>query len=537
MGIPFSCTCGKRLQAKDQYGGRRLKCPKCGIVLTIPKLAAGRSAVPAKAPARTRSAATETLALPAKTAPARLPTADFVRFVCSCGRRMKARSDDAGSRIDCPTCGRELTIPTKDSDVPPEPRFGPIPVTAPATTRQVTAPATSRQKQPPATSTHLPGPPTSRGLQHSAPAYSTANGLFTQSVTPWRDDDLRRVSGTGPKEKPVRRPWRPIILVLLLAAVFAGFWFVPTPPSKAAAGAEQRYSDLELVPASASSVLTMRVARFADEATSKKSLLFKFGDNVTKPVNWSNKNLDRITVVVTSAAGAPKKDGKKGGKGPQPPAPDQVVYIIRTVQPYDQADVKLRMLVDKRTPERFGKRLIFVDETENKVLLFVDANVFVLGTVQSIKDLQQAQSVKDSKDHPLKAALAAAPQHDFVIGLNLGAMPPNLRPYHNAVIWADETHEHNVPNITSHMDFVLDEAKQAEGIKEFVDALGKAAKHSLTGTTMSVDLEASADEANQAWNELRLFLFSKFDLHPTPWIRQPETPKDKKGPPPKGKKG
>lgn len=36
MAIVFSCTCGKNLQAKDEFAGRRIRCPKCQTILTIP---------------------------------------------------------------------------------------------------------------------------------------------------------------------------------------------------------------------------------------------------------------------------------------------------------------------------------------------------------------------------------------------------------------------------------------------------------------------------------------------------------------------
>src|SRR5262245_49226401 len=36
MAIRFACACGKKLQAPDDFGGRRMKCPKCQTVLTIP---------------------------------------------------------------------------------------------------------------------------------------------------------------------------------------------------------------------------------------------------------------------------------------------------------------------------------------------------------------------------------------------------------------------------------------------------------------------------------------------------------------------
>src|SRR5262245_45363252 len=36
MAISFSCACGKQLRAREQFAGRRMKCPDCQKVLTIP---------------------------------------------------------------------------------------------------------------------------------------------------------------------------------------------------------------------------------------------------------------------------------------------------------------------------------------------------------------------------------------------------------------------------------------------------------------------------------------------------------------------
>lgn len=36
MPIITSCACGKTLRAKDEFAGKRLKCPACGQVITIP---------------------------------------------------------------------------------------------------------------------------------------------------------------------------------------------------------------------------------------------------------------------------------------------------------------------------------------------------------------------------------------------------------------------------------------------------------------------------------------------------------------------
>ncbi len=40
MAITFSCECGKQMTAKDEFAGRKIKCPKCGKVVRIPAQAA-----------------------------------------------------------------------------------------------------------------------------------------------------------------------------------------------------------------------------------------------------------------------------------------------------------------------------------------------------------------------------------------------------------------------------------------------------------------------------------------------------------------
>jgi len=39
MTIAFSCACGKAMKAKADYAGRKVKCPQCGNVTTIPQTA------------------------------------------------------------------------------------------------------------------------------------------------------------------------------------------------------------------------------------------------------------------------------------------------------------------------------------------------------------------------------------------------------------------------------------------------------------------------------------------------------------------
>lgn len=62
MSIAFSCTsCAKKLQAPDEFAGRRMKCKGCGEVSTVPGkkavAVAAKGAAKAKAPAPKKSAA------------------------------------------------------------------------------------------------------------------------------------------------------------------------------------------------------------------------------------------------------------------------------------------------------------------------------------------------------------------------------------------------------------------------------------------------------------------------------------------------
>ena len=48
MPIVIACQCGKKLQAKDELAGKRVKCPQCGQPLTVP--------APGDMPTRSRKA-------------------------------------------------------------------------------------------------------------------------------------------------------------------------------------------------------------------------------------------------------------------------------------------------------------------------------------------------------------------------------------------------------------------------------------------------------------------------------------------------
>jgi hypothetical protein len=56
MAIDFECPCGKKLKSKDEYAGKRTKCPLCGAGLLVPQPAALVAAAAAAAVNRAANA-------------------------------------------------------------------------------------------------------------------------------------------------------------------------------------------------------------------------------------------------------------------------------------------------------------------------------------------------------------------------------------------------------------------------------------------------------------------------------------------------
>ncbi|MCC6416798.1 MAG: hypothetical protein IT429_00960 [Gemmataceae bacterium] len=158
MPISFGCTCGKQLQAKDEFAGKRMKCPGCGRILTIPGSPATpppepepeppilqiarRPAPPFEEPPLLHLVRHEPPPAAAAPAPSVLPAPGrvLVGFVCICGRRMKSFHEHAGEEVECPDCGRELTVPhANTNELPPEVRAA-LGAWAAASLGQVSAP-------------------------------------------------------------------------------------------------------------------------------------------------------------------------------------------------------------------------------------------------------------------------------------------------------------------------------------------------------------------------------------------------------------
>src|SRR5882762_7508713 len=118
MTIRATCKCGKQVQTRDENAGKRMKCPGCGEVVTMPAAAAAAT--------KPTPAATKPALAPGKPSPAEDKPAT-VSFSCDCGKQLHAKAEQGGKRVKCPACGTVLTVPHPDSlpteefDAAPEP--------------------------------------------------------------------------------------------------------------------------------------------------------------------------------------------------------------------------------------------------------------------------------------------------------------------------------------------------------------------------------------------------------------------------------
>jgi hypothetical protein len=324
MAISFHCNCGKKLAAKDDFAGRRLKCPGCGEVLTIP--GHPTAATPELTPAGKTEAMRSRVGKTAST------IAAFVRFACDCGRKMKAYRGDIGSEVDCPRCGRELTIPAKDGtvviatatevapplkkrleaplpagrDLAPTMLQSPVDAATPAPTKNLPTPPPLTVKAapapPPITTKAVPAPPpittkaapapppittkaaaaTVHDPETSPPGPAPAtikavnppialaittcgDSLVTQYLTPWRNDEVRRQAGKPPAESKVRSRFMVPLAVLLVTGVIAAEWFLVHQSRGSQQATSVSGGNLPYIPSDAISVVTYHVAEILND--------------------------------------------------------------------------------------------------------------------------------------------------------------------------------------------------------------------------------------------------------------------------------
>ena len=126
MAIKVQCACGKSLSAKDEFAGRRVRCPGCQQPLLIP--AGENTAEATTSPIATRCSCGEvfqakpefvgkTVKCPQCSRPVQIPdgqagsTKPGIEVICSCGHSVNAPPHLTGKRVRCPACQNTLAIP------------------------------------------------------------------------------------------------------------------------------------------------------------------------------------------------------------------------------------------------------------------------------------------------------------------------------------------------------------------------------------------------------------------------------------------
>jgi hypothetical protein len=178
MAIVFSCECGKQMQAKEEFAGRRMKCPVCQRVVTIPGPANPREIQIEIPPAVMAAEEPPTVGLPPPL-PVQVPAAAGppIRFSCTCGKQLQADAGKVGRALRCPSCGAMVTVPPES-----------------------VVPLVARRAVP--------------------PVKPLAEGWLEQRITPWRADDAARF-GARDWEHRDRRSNRGVSEFLALLVVLA----------------------------------------------------------------------------------------------------------------------------------------------------------------------------------------------------------------------------------------------------------------------------------------------------------------------------
>lgn len=123
------CLCGQRLKAKRELAGKRVACPRCNDIVTLPDAKAAaltrRHIVVACKQCSQRFLARDELTgkavrCPVCSRPLTVPKPGEVQpmlppidVTCSCGQQFVARPDLAGKRVKCTRCGRPLQVPKR----------------------------------------------------------------------------------------------------------------------------------------------------------------------------------------------------------------------------------------------------------------------------------------------------------------------------------------------------------------------------------------------------------------------------------------
>jgi hypothetical protein len=384
MAISFSCKCGKQLRTTDENAGKKVKCPVCGQVLTIPSV---RTPMPPARPA------------PGPTKPA---APEMIHFSCDCGKQIQARAEYAGRRTKCPECGEAMVIPG--------------------------GPASEAIQ---ATKTH----PRASAIQATA-----RRGLRSTAEDEAEDYDEEEERPRRKKGKGHRDSSQGLLIaiaaaaVLLLAGGGVGAYFLFFKESKppVAQGTNRQgddggnvqaaaVNDLDLVPRDAPFFMCLRVAELMNSEAVQPWTggLAQPMQQMEQAYGFSLKDVERISVVVVNTGDAPRS-----------------YFLVGLSKPYDQGKVMgplNQMKPAPRKKQHTGKEYYLVTVPkmamplplpfpapvpENIALHFYSDRVIVLGEEPGLQNFL-TQPVHAAAVGPLGDALklAATQDHHLVIGL------------------------------------------------------------------------------------------------------------------------
>jgi membrane associated rhomboid family serine protease/DNA-directed RNA polymerase subunit RPC12/RpoP len=95
--IRTACACGNPIRVTRQYAGRTVRCPRCRRSVVVPDKTDFFGPAPALPPV--------VVSKPEKAQD------KHIRFICTCGKKLKAPARYGGRSIKCPHCGISLKIP------------------------------------------------------------------------------------------------------------------------------------------------------------------------------------------------------------------------------------------------------------------------------------------------------------------------------------------------------------------------------------------------------------------------------------------
>jgi DNA-directed RNA polymerase subunit RPC12/RpoP len=107
MPIPVTCACGKQYTLKDEFAGKRAKCPACGGVIAVP---AQRTGEPARL---------QRVSEPSPAPTKRSQMACTITYQCpGCGADLENPTTLVGQQDTCPECGSRHTVPKGSARLP-----------------------------------------------------------------------------------------------------------------------------------------------------------------------------------------------------------------------------------------------------------------------------------------------------------------------------------------------------------------------------------------------------------------------------------